>query len=332
MNETVSIKPPKGLPARPRRKPAPKWTRTLLVGLFYGIGFPLSLVLSLFGKWPPAMMSSARTRATAKAFTPGAHDVLICSFFKSGTNWTMQIAVQIAYRGQAQFEHIHDLVPWIEIPPRANMAIPVTDDSVRQSCPTKLRIIKTHVAFEDLAYRPEAKYVWVVRDPKDVFVSSYHFVKSSALGGLMPTPKQWLKQFLSPNWSGGSWAQHTAGGWRIRDRPNVLFLTYEEMKADLPGAVRKIADLMGVDLNPLEFESVIEKSSYAYMKSAGHKFDPPEMPWTKAAGAMIRRGERGSADELLNAEQKRRIDDYSRAELLRFGSDFPYDEKFAAGS
>jgi hypothetical protein len=52
------------------------------------------------------------------------------------------------------------------------------------------------------------------------------------------------------------------------------------------------------------------------------------MPWTDAKGAMVRRGEHGSADELLDDAQKRRVDDYWRAELQRLGSDFPYDELY----
>jgi hypothetical protein len=209
------------------------------------------------------------------------------------------------------------------------MAVPVSDESVWQNCPTKLRVIKTHVGFANLVYRPEAKYIWVVRDPKDVFVSGYHFIKKNVLGRLMPTPEQWLNLFLSPDAPEGPWAEHVDGGWRARQQANVLFLTYEEMKADLPAAAQKIARLMGVELTDDEMAQVLERSSYAYMKTVEDKFDPPAyMPWTENKGSMVRRGERGSADELLNAAQKRRVDDYCRGELRRLGSDFPYDAKF----
>jgi hypothetical protein len=139
----------------------------------------------------------------------------------------------------------------------------------------------------------------------------------------MASPEQWLELFLSPETPGGSWAQHAAGGWAHRHRDNVLFLTYEEMKADLPGAVRKMAALMRVDLTDRQFARVVEQSSFAHMKTIGHKFDPLVWPLGKSEGAMIRRGERGSASEFLNEAQKRRIDDYWRAELQRLGSDLP---------
>jgi len=114
----------------------------------------------------------------------------------------------------------------------------------------------------------------------------------------------------------------------------VLFLTYEEMKADLPGAVRRISQLMNVELTAAELDSVVEQSSYAHMKSISHKFDAIGMspPWANARGSMVRRGQRGGAGELLSVADQRRIDDYWRAELEKLGSDFPYDAAFAPES
>jgi hypothetical protein len=43
---------------------------------------------------------------------------------------------------------------------------------------------------------------------------------------------------------------------------------------------------------------------------------------------MIRKGQSGKSDELINAEQQAMIDRFSQKELKRFGSDFPYAEMF----
>jgi hypothetical protein len=85
---------------------------------------------------------------------------------------------------------------------------------------------------------------------------------------------------------------------------------------------------MGVTLTPDERAAVIEQSTFDSMKKIGHKFDPAGSPWSNPRGAMMRRGERGSASELLSAADQRRIDDYWRAELARLGCDFPYDAQF----
>ena len=153
----------------------------------------------------------------------------------------------------------------------------------------------------------------------------------SALGSLMPSKALWLQTCLSPDCFRGSWAEPLASGWRLRQRDNVLFLTYEEMKRDLPAAVRRIAALMNVTLSPAQFNEVVRQSSFAHMKQIGMKFDMSRFkrPRRLASGAMIRRGESGVADELLSADEQRRVDQYWRAELARLDCDFPYDQVFA---
>jgi hypothetical protein len=298
-------------------------------GVAYGVFLPISKV---FARGFAHRIGRVMTRFLSEfpaAYVPAPTDVLICSYFKSGTNWTMQMAVQVAFRGRAEFEHIHDLVPWPDIPTRMQYAVPLEDDRPRLAAPTALRVIKTHLALGTVPFSPVARYICVVRDPKDVFVSSYHFSRATVLGPLMPSVRHWLDAYLSPDTPLGSWAEHLASYWRVRHEPNVLFLTYEGMRGDLPGTIDRIAAFMGVALTPDERATVIERSTFDYMKKTGHKFDPPGSPWSNPRGAMMRRGERGSAGELLSAADQRRTDDYWRAELKRIGCDFPYDTEFA---
>jgi hypothetical protein len=140
-----------------------------------------------------------------------------------------------------------------------------------------------------------------------------------------------VKVFTRPDFAPVSWAAHLQSFWRVRDRPNVLFLTYEEMKRDSRAAIARIAAFMGVELTAAELAEVERRSSFAYMKEHQHRFNPGHVvPWGSAGGYMIRRGERGGSGELLTAEQRQQIDDSCRAQLLAIGSDFPYDEAFAA--
>jgi hypothetical protein len=315
---------------KPRRPPRP-WARALGTVFAYAVLWPITRLLELFGVWPRAISRAmARMSERFTGYAPNEHDVLVCSYFKTGTNWTMQIATQIAFRGKAEFEHIHDVVPWLELPDDIGYAVSMKDEKPRLSAPTGLRVIKTHLPMSKLVYSPRARYIWVVRDPKDVFVSSYHFTRSTMLGPLMPSVRKWLDLYLSEDTFIGSWAEHLQGGWSHRDRDNVLFLTFEEMKKDLPGTVSRIAKLMGVELTSEEFEAVVRQSTYAHMKSIGDKFDTFGLspPWAAPKGAMVRRGQSGTASELLTPADQTRIDDYWRAELQRIGSDFPYDESF----
>lgn len=242
----------------------------------------------------------------------------------------MQIALQIAWRGNAEYEHVHDLVPWIDLPESRNpFAVPVSD-ALWQHCPTQLRVIKTHLRFGKIEYNDAGKYVWVVRDPKDVFVSSYHFVQTLLFGPLMPSLEEWLEIFLSEDSFYGSWAEHLHSGWQARERDNVLFLTFEEMKRDRTGSIDRIAGLMNVELASVERDQVIRQSSFEYMKAIGEKFDSTGLspPWAQSHGTMVRRGRVGGSGELLSQDQQRRIDAYWRDELHRLGSDFPYDDHY----
>src|SRR5688572_11675647 len=261
-----------------RKAPLPRWIGVPLGALVVAVYWTLTKMFA--NRWP-RLVGRTLTRFFGKfpaGFAPSAHDVLVCSYFKSGTNWTMQIAVQIAHRGRAEFEHVHDLVPWPEMPNRLRYAVPLDVAELRRAPPTGLRIIKTHLALDDVPYSPVARYICVVRDPKDVFVSSYHFVRAMVLGPLMPTVAAWLDAFLSPDTPLGSWARHLASGWGARGRGNVLFLTYESMRADLDATVDAIAAFMGVQLRADERAAVIERSSFAHMKSIGHKFDAQGAP------------------------------------------------------
>jgi hypothetical protein len=311
-----------------RSNPPPKWVGAVIGMVVLAIYRPLS---KLFGRRWPRVVSRFMTRYLAefpRDYRPTAHDVFVCSYFKSGTNWTMQLAVQVAHRGRAEYEHIHDLVAWPDMSLRAGFAVPLSDEGPQRVAPTGLRVIKTHLKLDPVPFSRDARYICVVRDPKDVFVSSYHFTRAMVMGSLMPSVEGWLDAYLSPDTALGSWAQHVACYWKLRDEPNVLFMTYESMRADLPGTVDRIAALLGVALTDEERAAVIERSSFAHMKSIGHKFDAPGAPWASSAGAMMRKGESGASGEMLTAEQQRRIDDFWQAELAALGCDFPYADAF----
>ncbi|MEO8463932.1 MAG: sulfotransferase domain-containing protein [Gammaproteobacteria bacterium] len=320
----------------PHRRPFPGWLKYASYAALYGIGVPLVKTLEAFGKWPSTGLAKSIRSRTAHAFgdyRPTRNDVIVCAFFKSGTTWLLQMATQIAYRAQAEFDNIHHAVPWpdVPMPPMARLMIPLTDPSPAANSPTGLRVIKTHLPRSSIPFVPETRYIACVRDPKDVCVSGYHFMNALVYGPLAPSVEHWVKFMFSEAFQ-YSWAEHLAGYWAARNEPNVLFLTYEGMRKDHAGAVRKIADFMDVDLSPAELQSVIHQSSFAAMRDADGRFEPGRiLPWTRER-VMIRAGKSGQSSELLTLEQRRFIDERCRAELVRLGSDFPYDEVFGTAA
>ena len=275
-----------------------------------------------------------RRRKIFADYVPTEHDVFVLAAAKSGTNWMMQITQQIAYYGDAEFKHIHDLVAW---PGASPTVVSLEDPTPQQKSPTGFRIIKSHEQSDYVPYNKKATYVIVVRDPKEVFVSAYHF----GLGFLSPEEMLSVDEIFEllvedDFFIVGDWAYHTHGYWRWRDRPNVLILTYRELKNDPRGCIQRVADLMEVALTDVQLDKVVTKSDIAYMKKMGSAFSPPlpRLPTLRKeeARVIIREGKLNSADTLLTTTQKDAIDDHWRARLEELGSDFPYDELFLTQS
>jgi hypothetical protein len=171
-------------------------------------------------------------------------------------------AGRINFHGQGEFDHIHDVVPWPDMNdagPMRRYAIPLDDPSVWKASPEHRRVIKTHLDWDLIPYSEDARYIAVIRDPKDVFVSSYFFfVKAGILRALMPSGDLWYRLFLSDAFPvGGSWAANTAGYWAQRHRPNVLVLSFKQMKRDLRGTVLHVAQFLNLNLPEAVLDEVV---------------------------------------------------------------------------
>ena len=272
------------------------------------------------------ILSEKVKRRAFAGYEPTEHDVFVATFGKSGTNWMMQIAQQIAYRGAAEFAHIHDMVPWPDAP--APHCVPLDDPTARDGSPTDLRVIKTHLETDYIPYDEKAVYLTVLRDPKEVLVSAYYF-----LGGIMGMIshvgiEDWIE--LSRDSIVTGWSVHAASFWAWRDRPNVLVVNFREVKEQPRECIERVASRMGVTLTEAEFEKVIERSSLSYMKAHESQFQPPQAPFTRDENAtlMVRRGMSGDSGELLSREQQKAIDHLCQEKLRELGSDFPYSDWF----
>ncbi|HIE01647.1 MAG TPA: sulfotransferase domain-containing protein [Thiotrichaceae bacterium] len=259
-------------------------------------------------------------------YEPTDKDVFAAVYTKSGTNWLLQVAQQAAWHGEAEFAHIHDVVTWPDVP--LSGIIPFGDSSITDNSPEGFRVIKTSAYARFIPYSEQAKYISIIRDPKEIFVSAYHFVFGVLGLRKYINVEDWLKLFLASDCFMGSWAIHTADIWAWRDRPNVLVFTFSEMKQNQEEFTRRIVQHLGVSLNDEQFVKVLLRSSFKYMKQHNQQFAPPKLPFVRQTPVMIRNGKTSNTSELLTREQQATIDKYFIAELKRLGSDFPYEQMF----
>jgi hypothetical protein len=327
-----------GANGRASRHEPPSLAAQIAFGTYvYGMLAPAVRTLETLGLAERPLISLMKRRARAYAarnplrdYVPEPQDVFVATYAKSGTNWMMQIVYQLIHHGAGAYDHIHDVIPWpdAQAMPRVlrNIAIRLEDAHGWRDAPEKLRVIKTHCNWEALPPSDRARYIMVIRDPKDVFVSSYFFFRDAILGPAMPSVDSWYKLFLAGRMLGGSWAVNAAGYWAERRRKNVLVVSFRSMKRDLSGTIRRVADFLGIAASKDVLDAVGEKSSFASMQQNDHKFQVGKLiPWRKA-GPMLRKGAQGGSSELLSKDQQRAIDARFVSELAWLGSDLPYDE------
>ncbi|MCA9661732.1 MAG: sulfotransferase domain-containing protein [Myxococcales bacterium] len=284
-----------------------------------GLGRPLMRLLVR----PRGRLSPSANTAAFAGYTPTRHDVFICTYAKSGTNLLLQMVHQITRGGAGDFEHIHDVAPWPDSihPTGADLE---DDHHLRAAIP--LRAIKTHLTADHVPYSPEARYIVVVRDPRDVLVSAYHFAHSVAqtLTDARFTPAEWIAMALADRLTFGSWAAHTASWWPLRRRANVLVLNFAALLRDPDRAIRRVAAFVGVDLDDEAFARVRERCSFAWMRAHDAAFRPPLPPLPgRPPPVMVRAGKVGEASAFTDPATLAELEAFFAAELRRRGSDFP---------
>lgn len=225
---------------------------------------------------------TAPPQCTPKDFARAIHyeavdgDVFVVTQMKCGTTWMQQIVYEIAMRGQGDLgddggRHIYAVSPWIE----ASWGVPM--ESAPRLGDHGLRLIKSHMPTKLLPIGDKARYIYVTRHPVACFASCADFV-GMLLGPLSPSRETLLDWFCSERMWWGPWPDHVEGWWQAaQSRSNVLFVHFEEMRANLPATVDRVAAHLDVRLSPAERDAVVYKSQFDYMKAYEERFSmaPP---------------------------------------------------------
>ncbi|KAG0444931.1 hypothetical protein HPB47_013210 [Ixodes persulcatus] len=164
-------------------------------------------------------------------------DVFVVSYPKCGTTWMEHIVYHI-FNGRSPPKDILSRcreMPFLEFQGA---------DSVRDMA--RPGSIKTHMPFRFQPYSMGAKYIYTCRNPFDCCVSFFYHTKA------MPEYKfqdgtfdEFFEMFIEGKVDFGDYFDHVLSWYEHRNDPNVLFLTYEDLKEDTGTWVLKIADFLG---------------------------------------------------------------------------------------
>lgn len=99
-------------------------------------------------------------------YKAAAGDIFIDTFPKCGTNWTKRIVQLLIGENSAQESDYGLSTSFFEM---------VGKDTI--AALPEPRIITSHLPYELLPKHPQAKYIYVVRNPKDCCVSYFHHTK-----------------------------------------------------------------------------------------------------------------------------------------------------------
>ncbi len=207
----------------------------------------------------------AAARERGLAFKPQPNDIIISPYAKCGTTLLQQIAHGLRTRGSMEFDEITAVTPWIEI------AYDVGWD-LKASQVAEPRVYKTHLSWHEIP--KGGRYICSFRHYHDAIVSFYRFFE----GWMFEPGTISLETLISWRWprdevdNQGYW-YHLSSWWEQRNNKDVLLLCYEDMTADLPGTIRKIAHFMGITLDDALLDIVTRQSSREFMLAHSHQYD-----------------------------------------------------------
>jgi hypothetical protein len=185
-------------------------------------------------------------------------DTFLTAYSKSGNTWTRFLVANLLYPDrQVTFLNIPELIPHFDVMPKRffrDMARP--------------RVINCHEAF-----RPHYKRViYVVRDPRDVVVSLFHFQRKRRVIEDDYSLDRFVTRFIAGEQLRparlGTWGDNVGSWLSMREgHPGFLLLRYEDMLAGTERALAKVASFLGINATPERIANAVERSSAHRMRN-----------------------------------------------------------------
>jgi hypothetical protein len=249
-------------------------------------------------------------------------DIVISTRSKSGTTWMQMICALLVFQTPDLPAPLAELSPWLD------WRVVPADEVIRSLAAQRhRRFIKSHTPLDGLPLDPRATYVVVGRHPLDMAVSLYHHSDNldrsriAALTGRPPPPgadqrppmDEWLRAWV--DWEGSPLESldslpgvlhHLGDAWARRHQPNVVLVHYEELEADLDGTMRRMADLLGIEVPAARWPPIVEAATFDSMRRRADQLAPDRRGALRDRRQFFRRGTSGAGRAVLGADGYRR--------------------------
>lgn len=255
-------------------------------------------------------------------------DIVVATYAKAGTTWMQQIIAQLLFDGDPDLE-VAEMSPWIDlrVPPK-EVKLPAVEAQ------THRRFMKTHLPVDALRFSPMAKYIYIGRDGRDVVWSMYnHHANANQtwydalnetpgrVGPPIEPPPEDIRQYWRTWFEGDGhpfWPfwENVRSWWQIRHLPNVLLVHFSNLKRDMPGEIRRIAEFLEISINESSWDAILEHCSFAWMKKHATKSVPLGGAfWDAGAEVFINKGVNGRWADSLTADESAAYEQRAIAEL-----------------
>lgn len=261
----------------------------------------------------PLMSHIANNWDSIWAFRPDPSDLLIATYPKAGTTWTQEIVDLLLHNGEVEVckrAPISVRIPFLEIfsPP----PIPSGLDLLNSMDPP--RVIKTHLPFQLVPegfWENKCKAIYVARNAKDNMVSYFHFDRMNLT---QPEPGPWdgyIHKFMRGSLAWGSWYDHVKGYWEEKEKKNILYLFYEDMKENPRREVERIMRYLDLSLSNDVISRIVELTSFKNMKEnpmTNYSFFPKPL-FDHSISPFMRKGVVGDWSNHFTPDQSKLFDD-----------------------
>ena len=253
------------------------------------------------------------------AFREG--DIVISTPPKCGTTWTQMLVAMLVFDATDFYQPLALISPWLDMSTR-----PLDSVLADLEAQTHRRFIKTHTPLDGVSFDERVTYVCVGRDPRDAGLSmDYHVsnmnwdvllaMRAESVGmedldelGAPPEapPDDPVERFwhwtMAEDFRGlGRTLAHIDTFWDRRDHSNVALFHYNDYKADLPGQLARLAEVLGIDRPRGRIEELAEAASFASMKARAMELVPnADIGLWHSPEGFFHRGVSGQWRELLD--------------------------------